>query len=174
MSDIDELKKYKLSIKECKACIERTMQCQEKAQDIILQLQGEIELMESGAEYSYDSDTKLYTNPTRFEILVQEQPSPEEIHDLEELLKSKAADRLYRLENWLALNLDELSVGNMVIVDLVHGEIDEHGFPFSVARVEHIYNKPSEEKFGQMRVCYHTVHFKRGQKNKRLRILPNF
>ena len=92
--------------------------------------------MESGAEYSYDWDTKLYTNPIRFEILVQEQPSPEEIHDLEELLKSKAADRLYRLENGLALDLDELSVGNMVIVD--HGEIDEHGFPFSVARVEHI------------------------------------
>ena len=50
----------------------------------------------------------------------------------------------------------------MVIVD--HGEIDEHRFPFSVARVEHIYNKSSEEKFGQMRVCYHTVHFKRGKK----------
>jgi len=73
----------------------------------------------------------------------------------------------------LALDFDELSVGNMVIVD--HGEIDGHRFPFSVARVEHIYNKPSEEKFGQMRVCYHTVHFKKGKKikKKKLRILPN-
>ena len=86
---------------------------------------------------------------------------------LEELLKSKAADRLYRLENGLALDLDELSVGNMVIPD--HDEIDEHGFPFSVAQVEHIYNKPSEEKFGQIRVCYHTVHFKRGQRQKNKR-----
>ena len=56
----------------------------------------------------------------------------------------------------------------MVIVD--HGEIDGHRFPFSVARVEHIYNKPSEEKFGQMRVCYHTVHFKRGKKIKKKKI----
>ena len=62
------------------------MHCREKAQDIILQLEGEIDLMETGAEYPFDWDTKLYTNLTRYEIPVQEQPSPEEIRDLEELV----------------------------------------------------------------------------------------
>ena len=28
---------------------------------------------------------------------------------------------------------------------------------------------PSEEKFGQIRVCYHTVHFKRGQKKQKIK-----
>ena len=71
---------------------------------------------------------------------------------------------MYRLENGLALDLNDLSIRNRVIGD--HDEIDEHGFPFSVARVDHIFNKPSKEKFGQTQVCYHvhTVH-ERGQKN---------
>ena len=166
MKDTDELRKYKLSIKECRARIERTVQCRERAQEIILELEGEIELMETGAEYAYDWNTLLYVTPTTYDIGVEVEPSAEEVRDLQEMLKTKAADRLYRLENGLALDLDELSVGNMVIVD--HGEIDEHGFPFSVARVDHIFNKPSEEKFGQIRVCYHTVHYKRGQKKQKI------
>ena len=65
-------------------------------------------------------------------------PSPEEQQDFEDLMKEKASDRLYRLENGLALNLEEVTVENMVIVD--HGEIDEHGLPFYVARKGHIYD----------------------------------
>ena len=57
-------------------------------------------------------------------------------------------------------------MGNMVIID--HGEIDEHGFPFSVARVDHIYNDRNSERYGQMRVCYHTVRFLRGQKRAKI------
>ena len=93
-------------------------------------------------------------------------PSPEEQQDFEDLMKEKASDRLYRLENGLALNLEEVTVGNMVIID--HGEIDEHGFPFSVARVDHIYNDRNSERYGQMRVCYHTVRFSRGQKKAKI------
>ena len=51
-------------------------------------------------------------------------PSPVEQHNFEDLMKEKASDRLYPLENGLALNLEEVTVGNMVIID--HGEIDEH------------------------------------------------
>ena len=74
-------------------------------------------------------------------------------------MKEKASDRLYRLENvnGLALNLEEVTVGNMVIID--HGEIDEHGFPFSVARVDHIYNDRNSERYGhdQLSVCACTI-----------------
>ena len=66
MKDTDELRKYKLSIKECRARIERTVQCRERAQEIILELEGEIELMETGAEYAYDWNTLLYVTPTTY------------------------------------------------------------------------------------------------------------
>ena len=68
--------------------------------------------------------------------------------------------------NGLALNLEAVTVRNIVTVD--HGEIDEHGFPFSVAWVDHIYNDRNSERYSQMRVCYHTVRFSRGQKKAKI------
>ena len=167
ISDDKELQKYELSLRECRARIERTVMCREKAAAIVTELQEEINMMREGRVYAYDWDTSLYTNPPDHTAPVMGAlPSPEEQQDFEELMKEKASDRLYRLENGLALNLEEVTVGNMVIID--HGEIDEHGFPFSVARVDHIYNDRNSERYGQMRVCYHTVRFSRGQKKAKI------
>ena len=97
--------------------------------------------METGAEYSYDCNTKLYV-PTTYDIWVEHNLSPEELRDLQEMLKTKVVDWLFTLANGLALGLGKLSIGNMVIVYV--GEIDEHSFPFSVACMNHIFNKPSK------------------------------
>ena len=48
----------------------------------------------------------------------------------------------------MPLELDELMENNMVVVD--HGDPDEHGYPFSLARVKKIYTEEQHERFGQI------------------------
>ena len=43
----------------------------------------------------------------------------------------------------------------MVVVD--HGDPDEHGYPFSLARVNKIYTEEQHERFGQIQVTYFTL-----------------
>ena len=44
------------------------MQYQERAQEIVLELEGGIESMETGVEYAYDWNTMLYVPPTAYDI----------------------------------------------------------------------------------------------------------
>ena len=64
-------------------------------------------------------------------------PSPEEQQDFEDLMKEKASDRLYRLENGLALNLEEVAVGirNMVPVKLLSSTYFVYG---NKSRAKHL------------------------------------
>ena len=147
------------------------MQSQEFAQEIILELEGEIELMETGAEYAYDWNTMLYVIPTTYDIQVEHKPPPEELRDIKEMLKTKVVDRLYRLENGLALDLDEISIGNMVIVD--HGEIDEHGFLFLLLVLTTSLINQAKKNLAKFEFVTTQFTTREAKTNKKLATLPN-
>ena len=89
--------------------------------------------------------------------------SDSERKDYDQIIRGKANERLERIINGLSLELDELMENNMVVVD--HGDPDEHGYPFSLARVNKIYTDASHERFGWIQVTYFTLSL-RSLRNK--------
>ena len=83
--------------------------------------------------------------------------SETERQDNDRIIKTKAKDRLERLINGMPLELDELMENNMVVVDHGDPDHDEHGYPFSLARVNKIYTEEHHERFGQIQVTYFTL-----------------
>ena len=161
----EDLQKFSKSLSVCLPRMQRTLQSREKGEDAFNLLSREIEMMKTGAVFAYNWNTTIYTNPV---LHLQEfNPlgalSDSKRKDYDQIIRGKANERLERIINGLSLELDELMENNMVVVD--HGNPDEHGYPFSLARVNKIYTDASHERFGWIQVTYFTLSL-RSLRNK--------
>jgi hypothetical protein len=114
----------------------------------------EVEHMRVPRSFPFDWNTSIYIDPPKAKGAKSNPTMTEqERQDLETILHRNAVDTLYRIENELPLEMEELAELQKVIVHADEDHIAK--YPFWVAEVTRIELNEESPNFGKIQVCWY-------------------
>ena len=105
----EDLQNFSKSFSVCLPRMQRTLQSREKGEDAFNLLSREIEMMKTGAVFSYNWNTTIYTNAVlhlrEFNPLAIGTMSDSKRKDYDQIIRGKANERFERIIYGLSLEL---------------------------------------------------------------------